>query len=83
MDGRRRSRDAGAALVHVGLHRDFEAVTAGLTLPYNSGAVEGTVNKIKGPQDAAVRTCEARPAEETDTAVLKVANTNIYRRRPG
>jgi len=26
---------------------DLEAVTAGLTLPYNSGAVEGTVNKIK------------------------------------
>jgi len=31
----------------VGLRRDLEAVTAGLTLQYNSGAVEGTVNKIK------------------------------------
>jgi len=31
----------------VGLYRDLEAVTAGLTLQYNSGAVEGTVNKIK------------------------------------
>jgi len=30
-----------------GLRRDLEAVIAGLTLPYNSGAVEGTVNKIK------------------------------------
>jgi len=30
-----------------GLRRDLDAVTAGLTLPYNSGAVEGTVNKIK------------------------------------
>jgi len=30
-----------------GLHRDLDAVTAGLTLPYNSGAVEGTVHKIK------------------------------------
>ncbi|MET3808737.1 transposase [Nakamurella sp. UYEF19] len=30
-----------------GCRRDLEAVTAGLTLPYNSGAVEGTVNKIK------------------------------------
>ena len=30
-----------------GLRRDLEAVVAGLTLPYNSGAVEGTVNKIK------------------------------------
>lgn len=31
----------------VGLRRDIEAVTAGLTQKYNSGAVEGTVNKIK------------------------------------
>jgi transposase len=30
-----------------GLHRDHAAVTAGLTLPYSSGAVEGTVNRIK------------------------------------
>jgi len=30
-----------------GLRLDLKAVTAGLTLPYNSGAVEGTVNKIK------------------------------------
>jgi len=30
-----------------GLRRDIQAVIAGLTQPYNSGAVEGTVNKIK------------------------------------
>ena len=30
-----------------GLRRDRAAVVAGLTLPYNSGAVEGTVNRIK------------------------------------
>ncbi len=30
-----------------GLRRDFAAVTNGLTLPWNSGAVEGTVCKIK------------------------------------
>lgn len=30
-----------------GLRSDLDAVTAGLTLPYSSGAVEGTVNKIK------------------------------------
>ncbi|MGE5763236.1 MAG: ISL3 family transposase [Mycobacterium leprae] len=29
------------------LRNDFDAVTAGLTLPYSSGAVEGTVNRIK------------------------------------
>ena len=30
-----------------GLQRDIVAVTNGLTLPYSSGAVEGTVTKIK------------------------------------
>jgi len=30
-----------------GLRRDQAAVTVGLTLPYSSGAVEGTVNKVK------------------------------------
>ena len=30
-----------------GLRRDLDAVVAGLTLQYNSGAVEGTVNRIK------------------------------------
>ena len=31
----------------VGLRRDIAAVTAGLSEQYSSGAVEGTVNKIK------------------------------------
>ncbi|MGW1680151.1 ISL3-like element ISAzba9 family transposase, partial [Saccharopolyspora sp. NPDC002376] len=31
----------------LGLRRDQDAVTAGLTLPYNSGPVEGHVNRIK------------------------------------
>ena len=30
-----------------GLRRDLDAVTAGLTMQYNSGPVEGTVNSIK------------------------------------
>jgi transposase len=30
-----------------GLKRDHAAVTNGLTLPHSSGAVEGTVNRIK------------------------------------
>ncbi|MFD0343354.1 transposase [Streptomyces sp. NPDC127117] len=29
------------------LHRDFDAVTAGLTLDWSSGATEGAVNRIK------------------------------------
>jgi transposase len=31
----------------VGLRRDQDAVTAGLTLPYSSGKVEGNVNRLK------------------------------------
>lgn len=30
-----------------GLERDLDAVIAGLTLPWNSGIVEGHVNRIK------------------------------------
>ncbi|HEY5114483.1 MAG TPA: hypothetical protein VIJ00_03055 [Nakamurella sp.] len=30
-----------------GLRRDPDAVVAGLTMGYNSGVVEGTVNRIK------------------------------------
>jgi transposase len=30
-----------------GLHKDWAAVTAGLTVSYSSGAVEGHVNRIK------------------------------------
>jgi transposase len=30
-----------------GLRKDLDAVTAGLTLPWSSGAVEGQVNRIK------------------------------------
>ncbi|MFE9539633.1 hypothetical protein [Streptomyces sp. NPDC006691] len=29
------------------LHRDFDAVSAGLTLDWNSGSIEGAVNRIK------------------------------------
>lgn len=29
-----------------GLERDYDAVSAGLTLPYNSGPVEGQVNRM-------------------------------------
>lgn len=31
----------------VGIRSDLEAVTAGLTLPFSSGAVEGQVNRTK------------------------------------
>ncbi|MFF3623376.1 hypothetical protein ACFYYJ_29860, partial [Streptomyces sp. NPDC002467] len=50
---RRRGRSSvhtwGAEVVrrHRHLERDRDAVTAGLSLPWNSGVVEGHVNRIK------------------------------------
>jgi hypothetical protein len=58
------------------LRRDLAAVVAGLTLPYNSGAVEGTVNRIKQLKAARdVRPRPTRPAPQTDTARLTPALT--------
>ncbi|MDQ1013484.1 transposase [Streptomyces afghaniensis] len=37
----------GISSFAVGLHSDFDAVTAGLTTDWNSGPVEGAVNRIK------------------------------------
>jgi transposase len=34
-------------ILAAGITRDVDAVIAGLTLPWNSGAVEGHVNRIK------------------------------------
>ncbi|GAB3137958.1 hypothetical protein GCM10027290_04670 [Micromonospora sonneratiae] len=39
------------------LRRDHAAVTAGLTLPYSSGTVEGQVNRIKLRVGRSVRLC--------------------------
>ena len=49
-----------------GLRRDLDAVVAGLTLEYNSGAVEGTVN----PSNNSRRRCtdvRTRPPPQTHT----------------
>jgi len=41
-------RNATRLLAEItGLRRDLDAVVAGLTMGYDSGAVEGTVNRIK------------------------------------
>ena len=53
-----------------GLRRDIAAVTAGLTLQDNSGAVEGTVNKIKARKTQLFGRANHEPAQETDTGVL-------------
>jgi hypothetical protein len=55
-----------------GLRRDLAAVVAGLTTGYNSGAVEGTVNRIKRRD---VRPRQTRPAPQTDTARMRTAST--------
>jgi len=41
------ARSASCAASPEGLRKDCPAVTAGLTLPYSSGVVEGHVNCIK------------------------------------
>ena len=50
-----------------GLRKDWAAVTAGLTTPYNSGAVEGHVNRINS-QKTDVRASETRPAPQARPA---------------
>lgn len=45
--GRPERRSHPEVLRQRGCAPDHDAVTAGLTLPYSSGAFEGTVNKIK------------------------------------
>ncbi|BCB83727.1 ISL3 family transposase [Phytohabitans suffuscus] len=54
-----------------GLRKNLAAVTNGLTLPWNSGAVEGTVCRIKAAQTRHVRPRELRPTTKTrpDTVV--------------
>jgi transposase len=48
-----------------GIRRDQHAVTAGLTLPYSSAAVEGNVNRIfKDDQTPDVRPGRLRPAPQ-------------------
>ncbi|WUA11886.1 transposase [Nocardia sp. NBC_01377] len=44
---RRCRRPARTALVRRGLRRNQDAVTAGLTMHWSSGTVEGHVNRIK------------------------------------
>jgi hypothetical protein len=53
-----------------GLRRDIAAVTAGLTLPWSSGAVEGNVNRIilwnQDAQTPDVRPGQLRPPPQAD-----------------
>jgi len=47
VDGCGRRRPTALRSFTTGLRRDLDAVVAGLTMGYNSGAVEGTVNRVK------------------------------------
>jgi Transposase len=47
-----------------GLDRDLDAVTAGLTLSYSSGPVEGAVNRIKMIKRQMFRSGQLRPAPQ-------------------
>lgn len=58
-----------------GIDRDRDAVIAGPTLPWNSGPVEGHVNRIKMLKRH-VRPCRFRPAPQTCPAVLTVLGSS-------
>ncbi|WP_432987026.1 hypothetical protein [Dactylosporangium sp. CA-233914] len=68
-----------------GLRRDLAAVTAGLTLPWNSGAVEGQVNRIKMLQPRTIFHCrtvillasQSRVAAETAAAAANVSQRPV------
>ncbi|MFC4517253.1 MULTISPECIES: transposase [Streptomyces] len=47
LDAVRREDLPGLHTFAAGIERDRDAVIAGLTLPWNSGVVEGHVNRIK------------------------------------
>jgi hypothetical protein len=68
-----------------GLRRDLDAVVAGLTLPYNSGAVKGTVNRIKQLKTAMYGRAQPDPLHKPDTArptaALKASSYPHHRRR--
>jgi hypothetical protein len=49
------------------LTTDLDAVTAGLTLQWSSGPVEGNVNPNQNAQTANVRSGQLRPTQETST----------------
>ncbi len=47
LDAVRQDDLPGLHILATGIDRDRDAVIAGLTLPWNSGVVEGHVNRIK------------------------------------
>lgn len=50
------------------LLRDLDAVTAGLTLDWSSGSIEGAVNRIKKNQETALRPSRIRTPTQDDLA---------------
>jgi hypothetical protein len=65
-----------------GLRRDQDAVTAGLTLHWSSGAVEGHVNRFKDDQTTDVRTRQPRPAQPARPA-RRLTTRSVVRRLAG
>lgn len=57
-----------------GFQRDLPAVTAGLTLPWNSGVVEGHINRIKDAQTPNVRPRWIPPPAQTRPPGMTASN---------
>jgi hypothetical protein len=58
------------------LHRDFDAVTAGLTLDWNSGSIEGAVNRIKKIKRQ-LRPSRIRTTPQDDLASMAVTTVLV------
>lgn len=61
-----------------GLEHDFAAVTAGLTLPWSNGPVEGTVNKLKHQK----RQCFGRAKLDLLRKRLLLSHVTVDQHRP-
>jgi transposase len=72
---------AGLRSFAAGIRKDQQAVTNGLSLHWNSGRVEGTVN-IKDGQTPDVRPCQLRPAPQTRHLAPCVTRSQNSRQSP-
>jgi hypothetical protein len=67
-----------------GIRRDQEAVTAGLALPYHSGAMEGNVNiKVQDDQTPDVRPRWLRPPPQARNPSPCVTPITKFAEEPG
>jgi hypothetical protein len=65
-----------------GIRRDQQAVTAGLSLPYSSAAMEGNVNKNQAGQETDVRPCRVPSPAQARHSPPCVTGTTKFAEEP-